>query len=74
MYKCKNCGKEFPVVAWLEMATTTYPNFSFQPTNLPSATQINVNTNWQSTTTIKKPCCPYCQQLDLEEIPADKKS
>lgn len=74
MYKCKSCGKEFPVVAWIETATTTYPNFSFQGTNLPSLNPVTINySNWQSTTTFKRPCCPYCQQLDLEEIPADKK-
>lgn len=69
MFKCKSCGKEFPVVAWLEIATTTYPNVSFQGTNWPPSTQVAINySNWQSTTTIKKPCCPYCSQLDLEEI------
>jgi len=71
MYKCKSCGKEFPIVAW-EMVSTTYPNLSFS--GIPGTNPIVTNTNWQSTTTIKKPICPYCQQLDLEEIPADKKS
>jgi len=69
MFKCKSCGKEFPVVAWIETATTTYPNFSFQGANWPPYNQATINfSNWQSTTTIKKPVCPYCQQLDLEEI------
>lgn len=71
MFKCKNCGKEFPVVAWIEMATTTYPTFpSWQGAN--SVTISVTWTNLQSTTTIKKPCCIYCQSLDLEEIPTDK--
>lgn len=68
MYKCKSCGKDFPVVAWIEIATMTYPNLSFQNANLPSNNPVVTNTNWNSTTTIKKPSCPYCQQLDIEEI------
>lgn len=71
MFKCKNCGKEFPVVAWIEMATTTYPTFP----NWQGANSVTVNVTWtylQSTTTMKKPVCPYCQQLDLEEILAMK--
>jgi len=72
MYKCKSCGREFPVVAWMEMATTTYPNFNFS--GILGTNPVVTYTNWQSITTIKKPICPYCQQLDLEEIPADKKS
>ena len=74
MFKCKTCGKEFPVVAWFEMATTTYPGFSVQGTNYPSLNPITVNTTSQSTITVKKPCCPYCNGLDIEEVPADKKS
>lgn len=72
MFKCKSCGKEFPVVAWIEVVTVTWPNFSWTGTGWPpsSAITFNVNTNWQSTTVFKKPCCPYCCSLDLEEISA----
>jgi transposase-like protein len=70
MFKCKTCGKEFPVVAWIETATTTYPNFAWQGTNCPPSNSItfDVTTNWQSTTTFKKPICPYCQSTELEEV------
>jgi len=65
MFKCKNCGKEFPVVAWIETTTTTYP--TSQDWQGPNSVTITFP-NLGGTTTIKRPVCPYCSLLDIEEI------
>jgi hypothetical protein len=60
MYQCKACGKEFPEVAWIESWTITYPNITVPSTGYMGSAQTS--------TTVKKPCCPFCLQLEIEEI------
>lgn len=60
MYKCKACGKEFPVVAWIKtnwVMTVPETTFSAGGSNLPT-----------TASELRKPCCPYCHQIEIEEI------
>jgi len=61
MYKCKQCKKEFPIVAWIGTEQQV-----MEPTPLsvsPSGTRPT-----GLVTMIKKPCCPFCHSIELEEI------
>ena len=57
MYKCKECGKEFPVLAWLEI-----------PFSLPLPLPVDGQTNPLAKRKIRKPICPFCHQLEIEEV------
>jgi len=62
-YKCKKCGKTFPIPAWNETVTNSY---------LPICADENVTGVTLSPYDIrmdiqKTPCCPFCRSLELEE-------
>jgi hypothetical protein len=72
MYRCKKCKKEFPVVAWIE--ATWFTTTPLNKWTGPGQTIATIESSNQSSTwVIKKPCCPFCHEIELEEIFAVKK-
>jgi len=57
-YKCRNCGRNFDVLGWKKQISYYYPS------------------NWQypegTSTIVKKPCCPLCESLEIEEVEKTK--
>jgi len=57
LYKCKECGKEFPFPAWMEI-----------PYDKPIPASIAGEINDLSKRIVRKPCCPFCYTSEIEEV------
>ena len=54
MWKCKTCGKTFPLPARISCERTSPNPFTIST----QATRIIV----------EKPCCPFCESIEFEEV------
>jgi len=56
-YRCRACKREFDVLAWFDTTSNYYPSVS----------QPQITTTYSTSTSTKKPCCPFCTSLEIEE-------
>lgn len=72
-YHCRRCDNDFDVLAWIVETTNFFPSYDWTqpewnpPSSDPSQPQVQVTTNYTTSTSVKKPCCPFCQSLEIEE-------
>ena len=52
MWKCKNCGKTFPVLARISVEKRPPPGGPLDVTRVM----------------VDKPCCPFCESIEFEEV------
>jgi len=57
LYKCKKCGNDFPVPAWMEI-----PYDKVIPESLIGEISDLAKR------VIRKPCCPFCYTPEIEEV------
>lgn len=73
MFKCRVCGGEFSIPAWVDIIMQYSVPPLFTPQNIRTkngTTQFLIEysylENFKVTTTVKKPVCPFCFSDEIE--------
>jgi len=71
-YKCRNCGRNFDVLGWKKQTSYYYPSNWQYPEGDNTVKIVTFNQYSYTSTTVKKPCCPLCESLEIEEMEKTK--